>query len=114
MRDEKGKLKFMIVERGNIENKTWEDLNKSQVIALDNFVWSFFTQSVSARERMLHVYGSSIYLRNDRREEWLQCFTLHSLILFLYSIDTDEDYESETKFICVTETTIELLSLKQD
>ena len=113
-RDEKGNLKIATVERGNLDSE-YSALSKSQTFAWHNdFVKSFFTHCVSARELMLHVYGSSIYLRHDRTAEWLQCFTLNSPILTLYSIDTDEDYESETRFICVTETTIELLSLKQD
>ena len=114
VRDKKRKLKTQIVERYKLENEEWMDLNKSQTFALCPYVRSFFTHCVSARELVLHVYGSSIYLRHDRREEWLQCFTLNSPILTLYSIDTDGNCESETRFICVTETTIELLSLKQD
>ena len=113
VRDKKGKLKTEIRERGN-ENDEWLELNKSQIFALCPYVWSFFTHCVSARELMLHVFGSSIYLRYDKRKEWLQCFTLNSPILTLYSIDTDENCESEARFICVTENTIELLSLKQD
>ena len=101
------------IHDGNLESK-YIGQSKSQTFTWNHNISSFFTQSVSARELMLHVYGGNIYLRNDRRAEWLQCFTLDSPILTLYSIDTEENCEKETRFICVTETTINLLSLNQD
>lgn len=61
---------------------------------------------------MLLVFENNVYLRNERKSEWLQCVTFDSLIVDLYSIDTEKD--QQTKFICITETTIETLSVLQD
>ena len=113
VRDEKGKLKIKTAHHGHLETED-ADSSKSQTFPPNHgYVSSFFTHCVSARELTLHVYGNSIYLRNDKRERWLQCLALDSPILTLYSIESEEHWESETKFICVTETTIELLSLEQ-
>ena len=112
VRDEKGKLKLKTAHHGNLETHD-ADNSKSQTFESDHRVSSFFTHCVSDRDLTLHVYGNSIYLRNDKREKWLQCLALDSPILTLYLIESEEHWESETKFICVTETTIELLSLEQ-
>ena len=115
VRDEKGKLKLKTAHHGN-QGTEDADNSKSQTFPPKHSVSSFFTHCVSARDLTLHVYGNSIYLRHDRREKWLQCLALDSPIQTLYSIEPDENSEnseSETRFICVTETTIELLSLEQ-
>ena len=110
MRGEKGKLRIQTTEHPEFVDN---GLTKNQTYPTNHRVSCFFTHCVSARDLTLHVYGNSIYLRNDRREKWLQCLAFDSPILTLYSIDSDEKCESETRFICVTETTIEILSLEQ-
>ena len=61
---------------------------------------------------MLLVFENNVYLRNERKSEWLQAVTFDSLIVDLYSIDTEKNQQA--KFICITETTIETLSVVQD
>ena len=61
---------------------------------------------------MLLVFENNVYLRNERKSEWLQVINFDSLIVDLYSIDTEKD--QQTKLICITETTIETLSVLQD
>ena len=61
---------------------------------------------------MILVYERSIFLRHERRSEWLQCMTLDSLILVLSSMDTNEN--KQTRFMCITETAFEILCLDHD
>ena len=57
---------------------------------------------------MLLVYESSVYLRNERQGEWMQCMALDSHILTLSSI---EEENQKTKLVCITAATIEILRL---
>ena len=61
---------------------------------------------------MLLVYESSVYLRNERQFEWIQCMTFDSLILALSTIGTNEN--QQTKLVCITETAIQILLLDHD
>ena len=58
---------------------------------------------------MLLVYERCVYLRSERKSEWIQCVTFDSLIVALYQMSADEN--QQTRFICITETAIEILSL---
>ena len=61
---------------------------------------------------MLLVYESSVYLRNERQYEWMQCMPFDSLILALSTIGTNQNHQ--TKLVCITENAIQILLLDHD
>ena len=89
-----------------------DNLSQSKSIAQLPHVSSFFTHCLSVGGLMLLVYESSVYLRNEKQSEWMQCMTFDSLILAISSIDTDENYQ--TRLVCITETAIQILHLDHD
>ena len=73
---------------------------------------SFFTHCLSAPQGLiLLVYEDRVYVRKERSSEWLQCIAFDSLIVALYSIGTDETNQQTNKFVCITKTAVEVLSL---
>ena len=40
---------------------------------------------------MLLVYERCVYLRSERKSEWIQCVTFDSLIVALYQMSADEN-----------------------
>ena len=112
MRDEQGLLKRKIAKFEGPMNPESDDLSQSKSIAQLPHTSSFFTHCLSAGGLMLLVYESSVYLRSERQCEWNQCMTFDSLILALSSIGTNEN--QETRFVCITETAIEILLLDHD
>ena len=61
---------------------------------------------------MLLVYESSVYLRNERQCEWMQCMPFDSLILALSTCGTKEN--QQTELVCITENAIQILLLDHD
>ena len=84
-------------------------INLIEATTQHNDVQKSFTHCLSAGGLMLLVYESSVYLRNERQCAWMQCMTFDSLILALSTVGTNEN--QQTKLMCITKTSIEILHL---
>ena len=87
-------------------------INLSEATTQRNFVQKSFAHCLSVGGLMLLVYESSVYLRNEKQSDWMQCMTFDSLILATSSIGTDENHQ--TRLVCITETAIQILHLDHD
>ena len=81
-------------------NPVSDDLSQSKSIAQLPFVSSFFTHCLSVGGLMLLVYESSVYVRNEKQSEWMQCMAFDLLILALSLIGTNEN--QQTRLVCIT------------
>ena len=112
-----GKLKLRTNLHGELQEEK-DDFNLNKSIAELNHVASFFTHCLSAAQGLLLlVYENEVYLRRERASSdkyWLQCITFDSTIVALHTIGTDEISRLNTKFVCITETAVVILSLPID
>ena len=112
--DSGGKLVSKIIKL-NAESETFQvhiqdDFSINTCISRFNSLEGYFSRTIIAYDHLLCVHGSSMYIRKESRDKWLECIDFEHQIIELLPIGGDK---VDTKTLCVTEKSLEILTLKK-
>ena len=115
VKNEKGIFEVQMIRREHGKEDSiieGEEFNMSKAISDQKYVPSFFNRFYSTPGLLLLVNGSSCYVRNKITSDWKNRMNFTSLITAIYPVK--DAFSDQPKYICVTESSLELCVVKKN